>query len=106
MNHLRHIESEAIVQLHPNLHKKTQTKLLYCTLLGYIENTTKQYRVWYREGYQILIIASQNVDIDKDSLDKRILQLQTTSPENTAERQLVFDYLQALTVAGQGVDRT
>ena len=86
LNYLRHIRSKAIVQLYPDLYKRTQTKLLYYTLLGYVENTTKQYRVWYREGHWILIVASQNVDINKDSLDKRISQLQTTSPENIAKR--------------------
>src|SRR6266487_5882510 len=100
LSHLRHIRSKAIVQIHPNLHNRTQTKLLYCTLLGYVENTTKQYRVWHREGHRLLIVASQNVDIDEDSLDKRILQLQTTSPENIAKRQSVFNYLQALTNLG------
>ena len=73
LNHLRHIESKAIVQLHSDLHKRTQTKLLYYTFLGYVENTTKQYRVWHREGHQLLIVASQNMDINKDSsFDKKI----------------------------------
>ena len=38
------------------------------------------------------------MDIDEDSsFDKKISQLQTTSSsENTAEKQLVLDYLQAL----------
>ena len=40
------------------------------------------------------------MDIDKDFLDKRILQLQTTSLKNTTKRQLVFDYLQTLTNLG------
>ena len=98
LSHLRRIGSEAIVQIHPNLHNRTQTKLLYCTFLGYVENTTKQYRVWHREGHRLLIVASQNVDIDEDSsFDKKIPQLQTTSSsENTAEKQSVLDYLQAL----------
>src|SRR6266487_6994629 len=66
LSYLRHIGSEAIVQIHPNLHNRTQTKLLYYTFLGYVEYTTKQYRVWHREGHQLLIIASQNIDINKD----------------------------------------
>src|SRR6266487_5182078 len=98
LSHLRHIGSKTIVQIHPNLHNRTQTKLLYCTFLGYVENTTKQYRVWHREGHRLLIVASQNVDIDEDSsFDKKIPQLQTmSSSENTAEKQSVLDYLQAL----------
>jgi hypothetical protein len=97
LRHLRRIGSEAIVQIHPDLHKRTQSKLLYCTFLGYVENTTKQYRVWHREGHRLLTVASQNVDIDEDSIGKGIPQPQTTlSLENTAERQSVLDYLQTL----------
>jgi hypothetical protein len=36
-----------------------------CTFIGYVENTTKQYRVW--NGQQIVVVASSNVRLDEQS---------------------------------------
>jgi hypothetical protein len=101
LKHLRRIGCDCYVQIHPDLYKKWRTKLLHCTLLGYVENTTKQYRVWHREGRRLLVVASQDVDFDKDSFANRIPQSNTTTPKvYIDERQSVLDFLQALTNLG------
>ena len=98
LKHLRRIGCDCYVQIHPDLYKKWRTKLLHCTLLGYVENTTKQYRVWHREGRRLLIVASQDVDFDEDSFANRIPQ--STPEAHTDEKQSVLDFLQALTNPG------
>jgi hypothetical protein len=49
-------------------------------------------------------VAGQNVDIDEDSLKKGGPLQATSPPENTAERQSVFDYLQTLANPGAPSD--
>jgi hypothetical protein len=72
--------------------------------LGYVENTTKQYRVWHKEGRQLLIVASQDVDFDKDSFANRIPQSISTPEEHPDFRQSVLDFLQALTNPGDKLE--
>jgi hypothetical protein len=98
LKHLRRIGCNCYIQIHPNLYKKWRTKLLHCTLLGYVENTTKQYRVWHREGKRLLVVASQDVDFEEDSFANRIPQ--STTKVYTDEKQSVLDFLKALTNPG------
>ena len=97
LSHLKRLGCDSYVQIHPDLYSKWRTKLLHCTLLGYVENTTKQYKVWHREGRRLLVIASQDVDFDEDSFGNRIPQSNTTPNQDTSEKQHpVLDFLQAL----------
>ena len=93
LKHLKHIGYDCYVQIHLDLHKKQNTKFLYCTLLGYVEKTTKQYRVWYREGQRLLIVASQDIDFDKDSFANKILQSNITPEVYIDKKQSVLDFL-------------
>ena len=98
--HLRRIGCNCYIQIHPDLYKKWNTKLLHCTLLGYIENTTKQYRVWHKAGRQLLIVASQDVDFDEDSFANRIPQSNITPEAYIDDKRSILDFLQALTNPG------
>ena len=40
-----------------------------CTFLGYVENTTKQYRVW--DGQRIVVVATSNIRPDEESYRNR-----------------------------------
>ena len=104
MKHLKRIGCDCYVQIHPDLYKRWRTKLLHCTFLGYVENTTKQYRVWHREGRRLLIVASQDVDFDEDSFANRIPQSNITPEAFTDNKQSVLDFLQALTNPGSKLE--
>jgi hypothetical protein len=105
LKHLRHIGCDCYVQIHPDLYKKWRTKLLHYTLLGYVENTIKQYRVWHREGRRLLIIASQDVDFDEDSFANRIPQSISSIPKDHLDfRQSILDFLQALISLGDTLE--
>jgi hypothetical protein len=55
---------DVYVAIHPDLCTKWKPKAKSCTL-GYIENTTQQYRVW--NGYRIVVAARSNSVFNEES---------------------------------------
>jgi hypothetical protein len=70
VGHLRRFGCNAYVYIHPNLRTKWKPRVLHCTFLGYVNNTTKQYRVWDRNGRRILTVAATNVQFNEQSFGK------------------------------------
>ena len=69
LDHLRPFGCDVHVFVHPDLRTKWKSKMKSCTFLGYIENTTEQYRVW--NGYRIVVVAASHVHVDEQSYRNR-----------------------------------
>jgi len=65
LDHLRPFGCDVYVAIHPDLRTKWKPKAKSCTFLGYIENTTQQYRVW--NGHRIVVAARSNSSFDEQS---------------------------------------
>ena len=65
LHHLRPFGCDIHVFVSPILRTEWKSKIKSCTLIGYVENTTKQYRVW--NGQRIVVVASSNVRLNEES---------------------------------------
>ena len=62
-------------------------------LLGYNENTTKQYRVWDKLGRRVITVAALNVKFNEQSFRYRDLKQE---PGFTSVRPSTLSYLKTL----------
>lgn len=69
LNHLRPFGCDSYAFIHPDLRTKWNPKVKSCTFLGYIENTTAQYRVW--NGHRIVVVAASNLRFNEQSFKNR-----------------------------------
>jgi hypothetical protein len=69
LHHLRPFGCEIHVLIDADLCTKWKSKMKSCTFIGYVENTTKQYRVW--NGQRIVVVASSNIRPDEESYRNR-----------------------------------
>jgi hypothetical protein len=69
LSHLRPFGCDTYVFIHPSLRTKWKPKAKSCTLMGYVENTTEQYRVW--NGQRIVVVAASNTRFDEQSYRNR-----------------------------------
>ena len=65
LHYLQHFGCNAYLHIPAAKHTKLQAKSHCCTMLGYIHNTTKIWRLW--DPIQKGIINASNVTFDKDS---------------------------------------
>lgn len=69
LDHLRPFGCDACAFIHPDLRTKWDSKMKSSIFLGYIENTTTQYRVW--NGHRIVVVAASNLRFDEQSYKYR-----------------------------------
>jgi hypothetical protein len=69
LSHLRPFGCDICVFIHPNLRTKWKPKAKSCTFIGYVENTTEQYRVW--NGQRIVVVAASNTQSNEQSYINR-----------------------------------
>ena len=69
LNHLRPFGCDSYAFIHPDLRTKWNPKVKSCTFLGYIENTTAQYRVW--NGHRIVVVSASNLRFNEQSFKNR-----------------------------------
>ena len=69
LDHLRSFGCDAYAFIHSNLRTKWDPKAKSCTFLGYIENTTTQYRVW--NGHRIVVVAASNLRFNEQSFQNK-----------------------------------
>ena len=65
LGHLLPFGCDGLTFIHPDLRTKWKPKARSCTFLGYIENTTTQYRAW--NGHRIVVVAASNSRFNEQS---------------------------------------
>ena len=68
MDHLRPFGYDVYVFVYSDLCTKWKSKAKSCIFLGYIENTTQQYRV--QNGHRIVVAAQSNLRFNEQSYNK------------------------------------